>query len=752
MNSFSRIVLILVFTFNVVSIVVAQEPGKDAAYTGEDLLTAAQKQEVEKVKSILASGVDVNSRSKYGATALYFAADRGDAELAKVLLEAGADPNLKDQFYNGTPMMFAAMRKHYDVISCLYRYGASNPDLALFSAIATNDSDMATAVLASGKVEGQSLAKAKEIAAKKEPEIWKEMFADLEVPELEPFEIDSEDFERLVGKYSAFSMVANVTIDQSDLKLGFGSAGGTILQPMSQNKFLMGQSMLAFSDDSPASALTMSMAGSTFTLDRISEEEAAKLAKANEEESDKEFDSDAQTSLAADLEVSSSDWPMFRGNGSRGVAQGQNPPIEWDVEENKKVQWKIATEGLGLSCPTIWQDRIYLTSAVSDADAGEFRTGLYGDVDSVQDDSTYDFNVYCYNKSNGELVWKKTATQAKPAVKRHAKSSHANPTVAVNGQYIVAFFASEGLYCYSMAGELIWKKDLGFLDSGWFYDADYQWGFASSPIIFEDNVIVQCDIQGDSFVASYSLKDGNEVWKTQRDEIPSWSSPIVHLFGDLPMLITYGTGGAKGYDARDGQLLWELKGRHSEIVVPTPFVAHDLIYICSGYSPIQPVYAIKPSARGEITLTDDQESSEHVAWSKQRGGPYLPTPVVYGDFLYICDNSGILTCLKATTGEQVYRKRMRANGGSLSFSASLLAADGHVYCFAEDGRTLVLKAGPKYELVATNSAGENVLATPAISDGVLYLRTQNSLIAVKGDQADVEGATEEKPVDENVDQ
>ena len=256
-------------------------------------------------------------------------------------------------------------------------------------------------------------------------------------------------------------------------------------------------------------------------------------------------------------------------------------------------------------------------------------------------------------------------------------------------------------------------------------------GFGSSPIIYGEDVIVQCDIQKDSFIASYRLSDGEENWRVARDEIPTWSSPTVHEFGDLPMLLTHGTKAARGYDARTGELLWELP-KHSEIVVPTPFVAHNLIFVASGYAPIQPIYAIRPEARGDISLADEEDNSQYIGWRKKRGGPYMPSPIVYGDYLYTCANNGILTCYHALTGEQVYKKRTKIKGVSrASFTASPLAGDGHLYLPSETGHVVVVKAGPEHEIVATNPCGESVLATPAISDGVFYLRTQDSLIAIE---------------------
>ena len=195
------------------------------------------------------------------------------------------------------------------------------------------------------------------------------------------------------------------------------------------------------------------------------------------------------------------------------------------------------------------------------------------------------------------------------------------------------------------------------------------------------------------------------------------------------MLITQGTRAARGYDARNGTLLWTLP-RQSEIAVPTPFVAHNLIYIASGYRPIRPVYAVRPTARGEIYVAGGETSSEHIAWSLPNGGSYMPTPIVYGDYMYICQNDGILTCYHALTGKRAYKKRLRAKGGGVSFTGSPIAGDGHVYFPSEDGRVVVVKAGPKFEIVQTNHVNENLLSTPAISDGTMYFRTQNSLIAV----------------------
>jgi outer membrane protein assembly factor BamB len=354
---------------------------------------------------------------------------------------------------------------------------------------------------------------------------------------------------------------------------------------------------------------------------------------------------------------------------------------------------------------------------------------LYGDVDSVEDESPHSFELFCLDKWTGEILWRRVATRGIPKVKRHLKGTHANPTPVTNGERVVAFFGGEGLYCYDMDGELQWARNLGTLDSGWFFDASYQWGFAASPIIFEDLVILQCDVQGKSFIAALELLSGEEVWRTPREEIPSWSTPTVVSTSGGPQLVTNATNYARAYDPRTGEELWRV-GKHSEIVVPTPFAAHGLIYIASGYRPIKRIFAIKETARGDFSESAQADTSEFVAWADKNAGPYMVTPVCYGDHLYTCDSRGVFTCLDARSGERVYRKRISTKSAT-SFVGSLVAGDGHIYVPSEEGVMLVIKAGEDFEIVAENPLGELMLSTPAISDGVMYLRGQSNLVAIQ---------------------
>src|SRR5262245_20624739 len=292
-------------------------------------------------------------------------------------------------------------------------------------------------------------------------------------------------------------------------------------------------------------------------------------------------------------------WPQFRGPGATGVTEGPAKPVKWDATKSENVRWKTAIPGLSHASPVVWGNKVFVVTAVSSG-KDETRFGLFGDVTPVKDDPQHAWKIFALDKATGKILWERTAYEGIPKIKRHPKSSHAASTPATDGKYLVVNFGSEGLYTYDLNGKLLWKQDLGVLDAGWFYDVDYQWEYGSSPIIYKNLVIVQADIQKNSFIAAYDLKTGKQVWKTSREEIPSWGTPTVYEGAGRAELITNGTKAIRGYDPMTGKELWRLTP-NSEITTPTPFVAHDLIFVTSGYSPVQPIYAIKPGANGDLT-------------------------------------------------------------------------------------------------------------------------------------------------------
>jgi outer membrane protein assembly factor BamB len=423
--------------------------------------------------------------------------------------------------------------------------------------------------------------------------------------------------------------------------------------------------------------------------------------------------------------VHSANWPQFRGRGASGVADGQLPPTGWDAEEGVNLRWKTPIPGLGHACPVVWGDHLFVTTAVSGDPKAGLRPGNYGDVDSVNDRTEHAWLVICLDKWSGKVLWERTARKGIPKVKRHLKGTQANPTPVIDGNRVVALFGSEGMYCYDFAGNLLWKSDLGVLSTGWFYDRDYEWGFGSSPIIYRGKVIVQCDTGKNSFLAAFDVRDGRQVWRTPRDEVASWGTPTVVEAPARLELVTNATKFARGYDPESGKELWRI-ARNSEITVPTPIFGQGLIFVTSGYRPVQPIYAIRPGGSGDLSLKEGKTESEKIAWSTSRNGPYMPTPVLYGEYLYVCSNNGLVTCYEAKTGKQIYKERL---GGSVTYTASPVAADGRLYFTSEENGVAVVKAGPKFEKLAVNPIGEICMATPAISDGMIFVRGHRHLFA-----------------------
>jgi len=316
-------------------------------------------------------------------------------------------------------------------------------------------------------------------------------------------------------------------------------------------------------------------------------------------------------------------------------------------------------------------------------------------------------------------VWEKIAHTGVPKVNRHPKSSQASSTPVTDGKHVVAVFGSVGvLEAWDVKGKQLWKQDIGILDNGWFFDPEYQWGHSSWPIIYGNTVIVQADVQKHSFIAAYDLDSGKQVWRTERDEISTWGTPTIFQTGERAELVTNGKK-IRGYDPATGRLLWTL-GPNSEVTVGTPVVGEGLVYVTAGYPPVRPVYAVKPGSTGDITLPKDKTASHAVAWSNEKEGTYIPTPIFYEGLLYTLGNNGVLTVYEGKSGERLYRARV---GGGGSFSASPVAADGRLYFPNEDGDVIVVRAGRTYEQLAKNEMKEVVMATPAISDGLIVVRT-----------------------------
>lgn len=421
----------------------------------------------------------------------------------------------------------------------------------------------------------------------------------------------------------------------------------------------------------------------------------------------------------------SANWPSFRGPGASGVSSGAPTPAEWDLESGKNVRWRRPVEGLAHSSPVIWGDKLFVTTAVRIDGDQELLVGLYGDIDPVVDDSEFRFEVHCYDRHSGEPLWKRVAWTGKPAIARHPKGSHAASTPAVDGERVLAFFGSEGLFAYDHDGNPLWDKSFGVLDSGFFLVKDAQWGFASSPVLHDGRAIVQCDVQDQSFLAVLDAATGKEIWRKDREETPGWSTPTVHMGADRNQIIVNGWKHMGGYDWATGEELWRVVPG-GDLPVPTPVVADGLVYLTNAHGMAAPILAIDLKATGTVSFAEDKR--EFLTWGQPNRGNYMQTPLVMDGMAYFCRDNGVLTCFDAKTGDKHYSERL--GSGKSGFTASAVSDGRHLYFHSEEGEVHVVLPGPELKVVSVQDLGEENMASPAISGGVLYYRTRGHLTAI----------------------
>ena len=420
-------------------------------------------------------------------------------------------------------------------------------------------------------------------------------------------------------------------------------------------------------------------------------------------------------------------WPSFRGTDATGIADGQNLPDTWDVKTGTNILWRTPIPGLAHSSPIVWGDRVFVTSAISQSPNATFKPGLYGDGDASEDRSPHRWVIYAIDRRTGKMLWERTAADGVPLNKRHIKSTYASASPATDGRIVVAWFGSQGVHAYDVDGTFRWKVDLGRVDMGAYDIPTFEWGPASSPILWNGLVIVQCDTQADSFLVALDAATGKTVWKTDRQELPSWGTPTVVTTAAGPELVTNASNFVRGYDPRTGKERRRL-ARSSKISAPTPFAADGLVVITSGRAPERPVFVVRPGATGDITPAGEATSSAGVVWSRTGRGSYMPTPIAHAGILYVLGNAGVFDAYDLKTGEEIYRQRVPHPGSG--FSASPVIADGKIYVSGEDGDVIVLAAGREFKHLATNPIGELLMATPALSNGVMFVRSAQSVIAI----------------------
>lgn len=386
--------------------------------------------------------------------------------------------------------------------------------------------------------------------------------------------------------------------------------------------------------------------------------------------------------------ASADNWPQWRGPRSQGVSTETRLPVTWSGTEN--VRWKTALPGPGHSSPITWGNRIFLTAYKREGNK---------------------LLTLAIDKTTGKIVWEREVA-AREIERVHPTNAPASPTPTTDGRYVYVYFGSFGLVCFDFDGKKIWEKQLGPFPN--------EWGSASSPVLHGNTLILNCDTDAEDFLLALNKTTGETLWRTSRSNVNrSWSVPVIWNASGTDEIVISGSGRVKAYDARDGKELWTVEGL-TTWVTPTPVIAHGMLYVASNGPGGNVIMAIRPGGRGNVTST-------HVAWRYDRSAPYSSSPVIAGDYLYAVKNGGVMTCLNARTGEVAWQQRLPAGG---EYYASLLAADGKVYALSEEGKATVVAAKPTYELLGTNIMGERCMASPAISDGQIFIRTDNTLFCI----------------------
>jgi outer membrane protein assembly factor BamB len=425
---------------------------------------------------------------------------------------------------------------------------------------------------------------------------------------------------------------------------------------------------------------------------------------------------------------SPSNWPQFRGAHATGAA-ATAAPTAWDLKAGRNILWKTPIPGLSHSSPIVWGEQVFVLTAVLASAKDQvgavceppLRPGEAG-IDPADDMVPHVWKLYSLERRSGAVRWERTVHEGMPRMKRHVKASHASSTPATDGTHVVVLAGSQGLFCYDMGGKLLWTRDLGVMDVGLVDDPSYQWGPASSPIIYKNLVIVQNDRHRNSSLSAFDVRTGAPAWQVTRDELPSWATPLVFQSGSRTELVTNSGKYIRGYDPDTGRELWRLSDSATQVKVPSPVAAGSMVVVTGGYPPAgRPIYAIRAGATGEI-------APNQLAWRTDRGSSYTSTPIVHNGILYSVTDNGILSAYQIATGERLYQTRM--SEAASGFSASPVAAGDKLYFASEDGDVFVVQAGPQFKLVATNPMGEPCMATPAVVDGMVIVRTRTQIVAI----------------------
>jgi outer membrane protein assembly factor BamB len=441
------------------------------------------------------------------------------------------------------------------------------------------------------------------------------------------------------------------------------------------------------------------------------------------------------------------DWPQFRGPGNAGLSTEKRLPAEWSADKN--VRWKVKLPGYGWSSPVVCGDKVFVTTAVADKQsrptpfffgpaagkkdrvAGAKKAGGYAGAFALPwfqpkpPDTLYRWEVYCLNRDDGKVLWKRVAAEHKPAVATHPSNTYASETPVTDGERLYVYFGMTGVYCYDLAGRPLWNRELGaFKMLG-------GWGTGSSPALDGERLFVLCDNEEKSFLVALDKRTGKELWRKERPEKSSWSTPFVWHNKVRTELVACGGKHVWSHDPATGKVLWEMGGMPG-MVSATPVADDERVYFGASAAPFggRPLFAVKAGASGDLTLKEGEKSNAGVAWYNPRGGPDIASPLLYDGRLYVLwQMGGLLSCYDARTGKAVYpRQRLPQAAG---FTSSPWAHAGKVFCLDEDGRTFVLQSGPEFKLLAVNRIDEMFWSSPALAGGALFLRGLDHLYCIK---------------------